>query len=96
MAPEKRAEMDEKKKYGRELANRWILIAIVVLFGSSVIWWDASERAELDAKIAALIKDTNSMRVEVEEMAAKVKKNAAGCAGTLFPMTRGVHGAKSP
>ena len=66
--------MDEEKRYKREMVKWWVLIAIVVLFGGAVIWWDASERDELDARLEALIEDSKRMRAEVEEMAAKVEE----------------------
>ena len=66
--------MDEEKRYKRELAKWWVLVAIAVLFGGAVIWWDASERDELDARLEALIEDSRKMRAEVEEMAAKVEE----------------------
>ena len=70
--PGKHAEIDKEKKYSRELAKSWILIAIVVLFGSIMIWWDASQRADIDARMEALLVEDRKLTAEVEEMAANV------------------------
>ena len=74
VAPGKRAEIDKKKKYSRELAKSWILIAIVVLFGSIMIWWDASQRADIDASMEALLVEDRKMRAEMEALLVEDRK----------------------
>ncbi len=74
MATDKRAGIDENKNYKRELVKRFFMVAVVVLGIGALIWWGASERADFDARLEALIEDEKKLRAQVEDLVERINR----------------------
>lgn len=75
MATDKRAGIEEDKEHKREWVKRLVLVAFVLLGSGAFVWWDASQRADLDATLEALIEEEKKFRAEVEELRERIERH---------------------
>ena len=88
MADTERTETVDGNRRGWLSTMLKVLPVVLVVVVGGLILWNAAGRNDIDARLDALIEDARQMRVELQEMTARVKNCASKWSGNANPRDR--------